>query len=79
MPVPERLPPGEIPDAASTPDRPPSEPELKQILAGEDLLDEAHTIGRRIWTKVWRLVRSTVPMPDGTAPPRPDNPDGRPS
>jgi hypothetical protein len=75
----ERCPAGEPPDPGRNPGRPPSEPGLKQILAGEDLLDEARSVSRRIWTRVWRLIRPAAPRPGGNEGPRRDEPDGRPN
>ncbi len=37
--------------------RPPSNQSLNQILAGEDVLEEARSISQRIWKRVWQLIR----------------------
>jgi hypothetical protein len=53
----ELAPDGEQPDQPSTHPSPPSDQGLKQILAGEDLLQQARTISRRIWKRVRKLLQ----------------------
>jgi hypothetical protein len=61
----EQKPDGGQPDRPSGYARPPSDQGLKQILAAEDVLEEARTISRRIWKRVRRLIRSDWPLAAG--------------
>jgi hypothetical protein len=76
MPLQDSLPGGEKRDCAKERSRPPSDPGLRQVLAGEELLEEARSVGQRIWTKVWKLLRTNTPRTADKPAPWPDEGSG---
>ena len=63
---------GAKPDAGpAKPGRPRPDRDLGDFMAGEQLLDEARAVSRRIRSNVWKLIRTDGPhAPDGPAPQR---------
>jgi hypothetical protein len=75
MPPQEGPSPDKQPDPLDQRTRPPSDTGIRQILVGEDVLEEARTLGRRIMKRVWRLLRPDADRSVGKETSHPEEKD----